>query len=78
MSADPDGAHRAFRARHAGTRPARGGRTVADARRTLTLPRQIWLVAGRQARLFFADRLYLLFLAALPFALAATDAADSR
>jgi ABC transport system ATP-binding/permease protein len=69
VSGDPDGAHRAFRARQQAPDPpevAEPWPTPAEP----ALKRQIWLVAGRQARLFFADRRYLLFLAALPFALA--------
>jgi ABC-type multidrug transport system ATPase subunit len=69
VSADPDGAHRAFRARQlAPDRPELAEPWPTPAEPALT--RQIWLMAGRQARLFFADRLYLLFLAALPFVLA--------
>jgi ABC-type multidrug transport system ATPase subunit len=70
VSADPDGAHRAFRARQLAPDPPE----VEEPWPTPAEPglkRQIRLVAGRQARLFFADRLYLLFLAALPFVLAA-------
>ncbi|MGO9380647.1 MAG: ATP-binding cassette domain-containing protein [Mycobacterium sp.] len=69
--ADPDGANRAFRARaHAAATPpevAAPWPLPAD----LTTERQIWLVARRQVRLLFADWVYLLFLAVLPFVLAA-------
>jgi len=51
-------------------------RTVADAREP-ALTRQIWLMAARQARLFFAETaFYLLFLAALTVCIGGTDAAD--
>ncbi len=39
--------------------------------RSLSLTRQAWLVARRQARLLVADPVYTLFLVVLPFALAA-------
>ncbi|SPM41883.1 transmembrane ABC transporter ATP-binding protein [Mycobacterium numidiamassiliense] len=72
VNADPEGAHRAFRARqHAQGPPAPP--QVAEPwppPAPLKPMRQIRLAARRQARLFFADRLYLLFLLALPFALA--------
>jgi ABC transport system ATP-binding/permease protein len=71
VSADPDGAHRAFRARQQGppAPPEVAAPWPPDAK--LTVQRQIWLVARRQARLLLADRAYFFFLAALPFMLAA-------
>lgn len=72
VSADPDGAHRAFRAlplASASTTPpevAAPWPLPAEPAR----PRQIRLLARRDLRLIFADRLYFLFLALLPFVLA--------
>jgi ABC transport system ATP-binding/permease protein len=69
ISADPDGAHRAYAARQVPTEPpelaAPWPLPMAPTR-----TRQAWLVARRQARLLVADPLYTLFLMALPFALA--------
>ena len=73
VSADPDGAHRAFQAR----RHAAGGSTPPEVAPPWPLPaalpakRQIRLVARRQVRLIFADHVYLFFLAVLPLVLAA-------
>jgi ABC transport system ATP-binding/permease protein len=70
--ADPEGAHRAFSARQpdlADMAPLE----VAPPWQPPTEPtaqRQFGLVARRQLRLLLADRLYLLFLVILPFALA--------
>jgi ABC-type multidrug transport system ATPase subunit len=73
VEADPDGAQRAFRARqHAQDPPAPP--PVAEPWAPPDEPtraRQLWLVLRRQPRLLFADRLYFVFLAALPFVLAA-------
>ncbi len=73
VSADPDGAHRAFQARqHAVC--ASGPPEVAapwPLPDELPMKRQIRLVARRQVRLFFADHIYFFFLAVLPFVLAA-------
>jgi ABC transport system ATP-binding/permease protein len=72
VSADPHGAHRAFRARQQTsilTTPptaAKPGPPPAE----LPVKRQIRLVARRQVRLLVAHWVYLLFLAILPFALA--------
>jgi ABC transport system ATP-binding/permease protein len=72
VSADPDGSHRAFRAR-----PPASALTAPPETATPSPPpaeppktRQIRLLARRDARLIFADRLYFLFLAILPFLLA--------
>jgi ABC-type multidrug transport system ATPase subunit len=73
VSADPHGAHRAFLARQQASAPtapppvAAPGHPPAE----LTVKQQIRLVARRQARLLVADRVYFLFLAVLPFVLAA-------
>jgi hypothetical protein len=72
VSADPEGAHRAFRARQAlapSTPPEVAEPWPLPAE--LTMKRQIRLLVRRQVRLLFADRLYFSFLAILPFALAA-------
>jgi ABC-type multidrug transport system ATPase subunit len=70
VNADPEGAHRAFRARQHAQGPIAPPEVAEPwpppAEPTLT--RQIWLVARRQTRLLFADWPYLLFLVALPFA----------
>ncbi|HUH70804.1 MAG TPA: ATP-binding cassette domain-containing protein [Mycobacterium sp.] len=72
VSADPDGAHRAFRARQQALAPITRPEVATPwpLPTELTVKRQIRLLARRQVRLLFADRVYL-FLAALPFALAA-------
>jgi ABC-type multidrug transport system ATPase subunit len=73
VSADPDGAHRAFRARQhaAGASPPPDVAAPWPLPAELTTSRQIRLVARRQVHLFFADHIYLFFLAVLPFVLAA-------
>jgi ABC transport system ATP-binding/permease protein len=73
VSADPDGAQRAFRARQQALGPTAPPEVAAPwpPSAGLTAMRQIRLVAGRQVRLLVADRIYfLLFLAFLPFVLA--------
>ena len=73
MSADPDGAHRAFRARPQ-TAASTGPPVVATPwplPAELPITRQIRLLARREVRLLFANRAYLFFLAVLPVALAA-------
>jgi ABC-type multidrug transport system ATPase subunit len=72
IAADPDGAHRAYSARQPAPGPTEQPEVAAPwpPQRTLTLTRQAWLVARRQARLLVADPLHALFLLALPFALA--------
>jgi ABC-type multidrug transport system ATPase subunit len=73
VGADPDGAHRAFRARQRALAPPAPPEVAAPwplpAR--LATKRQIRLLARRQLRLLFADHIYFLFLAILPFLLAA-------
>jgi ABC transport system ATP-binding/permease protein len=73
VTADPDGAHRAFSARQRAQGPTAPPEVAAPwpPPTELTMNRQIWLVVRRQARLFVADYFYLLFLAVLPFGLAA-------
>ena len=73
VSADPDGAHRAFRARQHAAGASAPPEVAAPwpLPTELTAQRQIRLVARRQVRLLFADHIYLLFLAVLPFVLAA-------
>jgi ABC-type Na+ transport system ATPase subunit NatA len=73
MNADPDGAHRAFRARQQALSPSTPPDVAAPwpLPAELTTGRQIRLLARRQVRLLFADRLYSFFLAVLPFVLAA-------
>ena len=72
VSADPDGTHRAFRARPAASTltapPEVAAPSPPPAKPPMT--RQIRLLARRDVRLIFADRLYFVFLAILPFALA--------
>ncbi len=73
VSADPDGAHRAFRARPQTAAPT-GPPEVATPwplPAELPITRQIRLLARREVRLLFANRAYLFFLAVLPVALAA-------
>ena len=73
VGADPDGAHRAFRARQqaltAPTPPEVAAPWPPPAQ--LATRRQLRLLARRQLRLLFADHIYFLFLAVLPFLLAA-------
>ncbi|WP_428838813.1 ATP-binding cassette domain-containing protein, partial [Mycobacterium heidelbergense] len=71
--ADPDGAHRAFRARHQAVAPPAPPAVAAPWPPPSELPgkRQFRLVARRQLRLLFADHIHFLFLAVLPFVLAA-------
>jgi ABC-type multidrug transport system ATPase subunit len=73
VSADPDGAHRAFRARQQAVGPTPPPEVAAPWPRPagLTANRQIRLVIGRQVRLLLANRLYFGFLVLLPFVLAA-------
>src|SRR5271166_1043812 len=72
VSTDPDGAHRAFLARHPAA-PRRPSPTAGAAR--LGRPpqtsrwRQVGTLARRQTRLITADRGYFAFLALLPFVL---------
>ncbi|OBG54785.1 ABC transporter [Mycobacterium sp. E3298] len=70
VSADPDGVHRAFRARPpaAPAPPEIAPPTPPPAE--APLGRQIRLLARRDVRLLFADRLYVGFLVLLSFALA--------
>ncbi|WP_369816375.1 ATP-binding cassette domain-containing protein, partial [Mycobacterium sp. 852014-50255_SCH5639931] len=72
VSADPDGTHRAFRARPPGSTLTAPPEITAPppppAEPAMT--RQIRLLARRDVRLIFADRLYFVLLAILPFALA--------
>jgi ABC transport system ATP-binding/permease protein len=73
VSADPDGAHRALRARQhaAGASPPPEVAAPWPLPAEFTAKRQIRLVARRQMRLLFADHIYFFFLAVLPFVLAA-------
>ncbi len=73
VSADPDRAHRAFRARQqTSARPAPPEVAAPWPPPTdLTLMRQIGLVIRRQVRLLFGDHVYFALLAVLPFALGA-------
>jgi ABC transport system ATP-binding/permease protein len=70
VSADPEGAHRAFRARHLAAMAQPEVAAPWPPPAGLAIMRQIRLVTRRQIRLLFADRIYLLFLAVLPVALA--------
>lgn len=72
ISADPDGAHRAYSGRQQAQAPTEPPEVAAPwpLPPTPTRTRQAWLVARRQARLLLADPLYTVFLVALPFALA--------
>ncbi|MGB8390055.1 ATP-binding cassette domain-containing protein, partial [Mycobacterium sp.] len=73
VSNDPDGAHRAFRARQQTSTSSTPPEVAAPwpARAKLTATRQILLVGRRQLRLLSGDPAYFVFLAVLPFALAA-------
>jgi ABC-type multidrug transport system ATPase subunit len=73
VSADPDFAHRAFRARQQAVGPTAPPEVAAPwpLPAELTANRQIRLVVGRQVRLLLANRVYFVFLAMLPFVLAA-------
>ncbi|GFG73604.1 ABC transporter ATP-binding/permease Rv1747 [Mycobacterium botniense] len=72
VSTDPDGAHRAFLARHppspAPRAPAASAASLGSPPHT-SLWRQMSTVARRQVRLITADRAYFAFLAILPFIL---------
>ena len=70
--ADPDGAHRAFRARQPDLADMAPLEVAApwEPPAEPTGQRQFGLVARRQLRLLVADHVYLLFLVILPFALA--------
>jgi ABC-type multidrug transport system ATPase subunit len=72
VSADPEGTHRAFRARRPASVTTQPPEVAAPwpAPAHLGLGRQTRLMVRRQLRLLLADRFYLLFLALLPFALA--------
>lgn len=71
VSTDPDGAHRAFLARHpAAPRPSPTAREAPLGTPPHTsLWRQVYTLTRRQTRLIAADRGYFAFLAALPFVL---------
>src|SRR5262249_14321440 len=73
VSADPDGAPRAFRSRQQALRPSAPPEVAAPwpPPAELTAVRQIRLVVGRQVRLLAATPVYFLFLVFLPFVLAA-------
>ncbi|OBF68103.1 ABC transporter [Mycobacterium sp. 852002-51971_SCH5477799-a] len=72
VGADPDGAHRAFRARQQTAAPTTPPEVAAPGPPPPGLPRnrQIRLVARREVRLLLGDRIYFAFLAILPFVLA--------
>jgi ABC-type multidrug transport system ATPase subunit len=72
VGADPDGAHRAFRARPQTAAPTTPPEVAAPDPPPpgLSRNRQIRLVARREAHLVLGDRFYLAFLAILPFVLA--------
>jgi ABC transport system ATP-binding/permease protein len=71
-SANPQGAHRALRAREQASAPTAPPPVAEPAPPPAgrTVNQQILLVARRQVRLLFADRVYFLFLVLLPFVLA--------
>jgi ABC transport system ATP-binding/permease protein len=73
VSADPDRAHRAFRARQQAVGPTAPPEVAAPwpLPAELAANRQIRLVVGRQVRLLLGKRVYLVFLALLPFVFAA-------
>jgi ABC-type multidrug transport system ATPase subunit len=70
-SADPQGAHRAFRARELASALTAAPPVAEPAPPPagITVKQQIRLVARRQIRLLFANRVYFVFLALLPFVL---------
>lgn len=72
VGADPDGAHRAFRARPQSAAPTTPPEVSAPwaPPAALPVPRQVRWVARREIRLLLANRLYFAFLALLPFVLA--------
>lgn len=72
VGADPDGAHRAFRARQQTAAPTNPPEVSAPGPPPprLSRMRQIRLVARREAHLLLGDRIYFAFLAILPFVLA--------
>ncbi len=73
VDANPDEAHRAFRAQPQASASTTPPEVAAPSPPPPGLPlkRQIGLLARREARLLFAGRAFLAFLAVLPFALAA-------
>ncbi|WP_156772267.1 ABC transporter permease, partial [Mycobacterium sp. 1245805.9] len=73
VGADPDRAHREFRARQPALTPPTPSEVAAPwpLPEKLAAKRQLRLLVRRQLRLLFADHLYFLFLAILPFVLAA-------
>nr|WP_245845271.1 ABC transporter ATP-binding protein/permease [Mycobacterium arosiense] len=72
VGADPEGAHRAFRTRPPASAPTSPPEVAAPWPPPPALPRsrQIRLLARREARLLLGDRVYMAFLAVLPFVLA--------
>ncbi|WP_406815031.1 ATP-binding cassette domain-containing protein [Mycobacterium sp. M23085] len=72
VGADPEGAHRAYRARPQPAAPTTPPEVEAPGAPPPGLPwsRQVQLLARREVHLLLGDRLYLAFLAILPFALA--------
>lgn len=72
VGADPEGAHRAFRARPQSSASTTQPAVAAPSAPPAGLPRhrQIRLVARREVRLLLAHRSYFAFLAILPFAFA--------
>jgi ABC transport system ATP-binding/permease protein len=73
VSADPEGAHREFRARQQAMGPTAPPEVAAPWPRPagLAASKQIRLVVGRQVRLLLASRVYFVFLALLPLVFAA-------
>ena len=77
VSADPVGAHRAYRSRQQATAGGRAPTSPPEvaapwpATARLPLQRQISTLTRRQIRLLFVDRVYFLFWAVLPLVLAA-------
>ncbi|WP_245843319.1 ABC transporter ATP-binding protein/permease, partial [Mycolicibacterium vulneris] len=72
VGADPEGAHRAFRARPQTAAPTAPPEVAAPGPPppVLSRNRQIRLLARREIRLLLGDRIYFAFLAILPFVLA--------